>query len=128
MLVSTQDAIEDEEQNWADIESERMEELMRLAGSPAPAPAPARLPIHRAQTAPLQAHLAPPMQQYPSVYQPTSPAIHVPTAEPADDKDHRYPLERLNAACAVTAYSADPKVIGRLSQEASWDKARTLPL
>ncbi|SGY11740.1 BQ5605_C011g06256 [Microbotryum silenes-dioicae] len=128
MLVSTQDIIDNEEQNWADVKSERMEQLMRLAGSPAPAPAPARPPIHRAQTAPLQAHLAPPTQQYPSVYQPTSPTIHVPTAEPANDKDRRYRLECLNAACAAPAYSADPKVIGRLSQEASWDKARMCKL
>ncbi|KDE02504.1 hypothetical protein MVLG_06944 [Microbotryum lychnidis-dioicae p1A1 Lamole] len=110
MLVSTQDAIDDEEQNWADVESERMEQLMCLAGSPAPAPAPARPPIHRAQTAPLQAHLAPPTQQHPSVYQPTSPAIHVPTVEPA--------TTALNASMQLVRRRPTPRIPKRLDDSA----------
>ncbi|SGY26441.1 BQ5605_C018g08735 [Microbotryum silenes-dioicae] len=123
-LVSTQAAINEDQ--WVDEESQRMDQLIQLAGS-----APARPPISRAQTAPSQVLSSrfPTVQQQLGVAPPLPAGSQTPLvgALEVEDESRRYRLGRLTAARFTPAYSSDPKVIKWLRQEEAWDQARHLP-
>ncbi|SGY54098.1 BQ5605_C006g03839 [Microbotryum silenes-dioicae] len=108
-LVSTQAAIGEDQ--WVDEESQRMDQLIQLAGS-----APARPPISRAQTAPSQVLSSrfPTVQQQLGVVPPLPAGSQTPLVGvlEVEDESHRYRLGRLTAARFTPAYSSDPKHAG----------------